>query len=285
LQNQRFALGDRVIMVQDSGGVPLCAKGVVVGLNNTSIDVLWDVPFVSGTDLGGRCSQYRGSSCAFNACLNLTQPQFVMSTRPGKTPATSPSQPQPRIGPQPAITPRSGYHGASGFRPAPQTQGQVQIMSNPHRGRGGSHIAPNVPYNAALNGRGRGRGRGGANGHIDHLRDTINQGLPNAPHARSESTASVTVTAAATTIATPDSTTVETTTSTSATETVTAPNPNPVPGANGRGGFVPRGFNGRGGYRGRGGFNPNGPQRGGPPTRGYRGRGRGGPPQPVVQSS
>jgi len=41
-------------MVQDSGAVPLCAKGVVVGLNNTSIDVLWDVPFVSGTDLGGR---------------------------------------------------------------------------------------------------------------------------------------------------------------------------------------------------------------------------------------
>lgn len=54
LQNQRFALGDRVIMVQDSGGVPLCAKGVVIGLNNTSVDIVWDVPFLSGTDLGGR---------------------------------------------------------------------------------------------------------------------------------------------------------------------------------------------------------------------------------------
>jgi len=54
LQNQEFALGDRVIMVQDSGGVPLCAKGVVIGLNNTSMDVVWDVPFLSGTDLGSR---------------------------------------------------------------------------------------------------------------------------------------------------------------------------------------------------------------------------------------
>lgn len=54
LQNQRFALGDRVIMVQDSGSVPLAAKGVVIGLNADSIDVVWDVPFISGTTLGGR---------------------------------------------------------------------------------------------------------------------------------------------------------------------------------------------------------------------------------------
>lgn len=54
LQTQRFALGDRVTMVQDSGGVPLSVKGVVVGLNAKSMDVLWDVPFLSGTTLGGR---------------------------------------------------------------------------------------------------------------------------------------------------------------------------------------------------------------------------------------
>jgi 5'-3' exoribonuclease 1 len=41
-------------MVQDTGGVPLSAKGVVVGLNNKNMDVLWDVPFMSGTSLGGR---------------------------------------------------------------------------------------------------------------------------------------------------------------------------------------------------------------------------------------
>lgn len=54
LQNQTFSLGDRVIMVQDSGGVPLAVKGVVVGVNSKSLDVVWDVPFVSGTTLGKR---------------------------------------------------------------------------------------------------------------------------------------------------------------------------------------------------------------------------------------
>jgi Xrn1 SH3-like domain len=54
LQNQIFALGDRVTMVQDSGSVPLCAKGVVIGVNDASIDVVWDVPFISGTTLGDR---------------------------------------------------------------------------------------------------------------------------------------------------------------------------------------------------------------------------------------
>ena len=54
LQNQHFALGDRVTMVQDSGGVPLSVKGVVVGLNAKSMDVVWDVAFMSGITLGNR---------------------------------------------------------------------------------------------------------------------------------------------------------------------------------------------------------------------------------------
>jgi hypothetical protein len=54
LQNQHFALGDRVTMVQDSGGVPLSVKGVVIGLNAKSMDVVWDVPFMSGSTLGDR---------------------------------------------------------------------------------------------------------------------------------------------------------------------------------------------------------------------------------------
>ena len=40
LQNQHFALGDRVTMVQDSGRVPLSVKGVVIGLNAKSMDVI-----------------------------------------------------------------------------------------------------------------------------------------------------------------------------------------------------------------------------------------------------
>jgi 5'-3' exoribonuclease 1 len=53
-QNQHFEIGDRVTMVQDSGSVPLSVKGVVVGLNAKSSDVVWDVPFMSGGTLGNR---------------------------------------------------------------------------------------------------------------------------------------------------------------------------------------------------------------------------------------
>ncbi|KAF8591177.1 hypothetical protein K439DRAFT_1328052 [Ramaria rubella] len=188
LQNQRFALGDRVIMVQDSGGVPLCAKGVVIGLNNSSMDVVWDVPFLSGTDLGGRqpsnrCSQYRGSTCAFNSCLNLTQPQFVMSNRKQQAPPSAPFQPQ--IGPHPMVRPRGGHAAASGFRPAPHSPSPMQIMTNPHRGRGGAQQPPVVSYGAAANGR-RSIPQTGdiPNGHINSLRSTINEGLPNGPPIR-----------------------------------------------------------------------------------------------------
>lgn len=41
-------------MVQDSGGVPLSVKGVVIGLNAKSMDVIWDVAFMAGTTLGDR---------------------------------------------------------------------------------------------------------------------------------------------------------------------------------------------------------------------------------------
>ncbi|KAG6889401.1 hypothetical protein C0992_005394 [Termitomyces sp. T32_za158] len=140
LQNQAFALGDRVTMVQDSGSVPLSVKGVVIGLNSKSMDVVWDVPFMSGVTLGDRCSMYRGSTVEFNTCLNLTNPQFVVSTHP-KAPPPPPNAPfKPRFGPYPAVRPTPGQPAASGFRPAPPTKrgnAPMQIISNPNRGRGG----------------------------------------------------------------------------------------------------------------------------------------------------
>ena len=54
LQHQRFALGDRVIMVKDSGSVPLSMKGVVIGVKVKVLDVVWDGLFVSGSTLGNR---------------------------------------------------------------------------------------------------------------------------------------------------------------------------------------------------------------------------------------
>ncbi|KAG8762834.1 hypothetical protein FRC11_007551 [Ceratobasidium sp. 423] len=134
LQNQKFSLGDRVVMVQNTGGVPLAAKGVVIGLLPTLLDVVWDVPFINGSTLGGRCTEYRGSSVTFNSVLNLADPQFVQSTS-NRARAPEPSSPTsrfaPRIGPHPTVPTR----GRGAFTAAPG-QPPVRIMSNPARGRG-----------------------------------------------------------------------------------------------------------------------------------------------------
>ena len=158
-------------MVKDSGSVPLSIKGVVIGINAKTLDVVWDVSFLSGSTLGNRydplqlldggnyrltsrsrCSQYRGATVEFHSCLNLSNPQLVTSTNPSK-----PQQSHPNGSP---------YSGAL-HRPPPQSvwkppanQGSdvsftihetislifltvlhspVHIMANPHRGgRGGS---------------------------------------------------------------------------------------------------------------------------------------------------
>lgn len=54
LRDQTFALGDRVIIVAETGSVPLSAKGVVVGVQAQLIDVVFDVQFMGGTSLGNR---------------------------------------------------------------------------------------------------------------------------------------------------------------------------------------------------------------------------------------
>lgn len=51
LQNQRFVIGDRVVMAKDSGSVPLSIQGVVIGINAKTLDVVWDVSFMSGSTL------------------------------------------------------------------------------------------------------------------------------------------------------------------------------------------------------------------------------------------
>ena len=168
LQNQRFDLGDRVIMVQESGGVPLAAKGVVIGLSINTIDVVWDVPFISGTTLSNRCSQYRGSSVEFNACLNLTNRQFVSTVNPPTpAPASAPtnSWSRSRFDSQPSGSGPGGHRVPSGGRGAPRGRSvirvnatpsrrclmitrtnsnngwaPVHIMTNPNRGRGGAHV-------------------------------------------------------------------------------------------------------------------------------------------------
>jgi hypothetical protein len=136
LQNQRFEVGDRIAMVKDSGSVPLSIKGVVVGINANTLDVVWDVSFMSGSTLGHRfvthpdrstgdrrltlfyrCSQYRGATVEFHSCLNLTNPQIVASTNPSKQ-----QQSHPNGGPYRGASERPHPHAHSAWRP-PINQG------------------------------------------------------------------------------------------------------------------------------------------------------------------
>lgn len=77
LGGQKFSLGDRLVVVQDSGSVPLAAMGVVVGLNTGTIDAVFDFPFLGGTNLQGRCRPHCGATVQFHQVLNVSAPQFV----------------------------------------------------------------------------------------------------------------------------------------------------------------------------------------------------------------
>jgi hypothetical protein len=142
--------------------VPLSAKGVVIGLNVKNIDVVWDVPFISGTTLNNRCSQYRGSTIDFNACLNLTNRQFMSSVNSPPPQLTANGQPRSRFGSQPPSSRGGGQRAQPGsWGPRPHARfvvqvhsdlkesdhtfssfghssGPVHIMTNPNRGRGGA---------------------------------------------------------------------------------------------------------------------------------------------------
>lgn len=92
-----------------------------------------------------RCSQYRGLAVEFNSCLNLSDPQFVTSTKPN---------PKPQLNAVPApFKSRFGSHQpgqVAGFRSVPAhvaasatspttsstspTNKSVHIMTNPNRG-------------------------------------------------------------------------------------------------------------------------------------------------------
>jgi 5'-3' exoribonuclease 1 len=129
LQGQRFTLGDRVIMVQDAsaGGVPLAMKGVVVGLGTRDIDVVWDVPFMGGETLGGRCSEYRGSTVPFTSCLNLTEQQFAVGSQSAPQ-SVGQAQPfQPQLGPRPVVAPKN-------YQPATAARNPPQILQNSRKG-------------------------------------------------------------------------------------------------------------------------------------------------------
>jgi 5'-3' exoribonuclease 1 len=173
LQAQRFELGDRVIVVADSGNVPMSARGVVIGLNTSSVDVVFDLPFLSGSRLGDRCSPYRGATLAFDAILNLTQPQFVSGPTSAATNSNAASPLERTVGES------NGRGGASAgrgrgrgrgagngvgqpFRPpnmmraapaAPRAPGGVAILQRPSAAAGAAPVRPDVAFSGVAGGK------------------------------------------------------------------------------------------------------------------------------------
>ncbi|CED84832.1 exonuclease ii [Phaffia rhodozyma] len=138
LQEQKFALGDRVVMVDvaGTGGVPLGLKGIIVSVNTATVDVVWDSGFLGGSNLGHRCSEFKGSNIPFYACLNLTTPQFVVSKNP-----------KPAVAPQvPFAVPHHMARPNSFFKPAPprSAKAPVTILGRPNKEA--ARVAPDVPY-------------------------------------------------------------------------------------------------------------------------------------------
>ena len=57
---QQLEAGDRVVNVLAGGPIPLGAKGTVVCVESSFVDVVFDRKVVSLNTLGGRCSEFRG---------------------------------------------------------------------------------------------------------------------------------------------------------------------------------------------------------------------------------
>ncbi|KAF7945275.1 hypothetical protein EAE96_010053 [Botrytis aclada] len=133
--NQKFALGDRVVYVADSGRVPIATRGTVVGISRTPrttlLDVLFDVTFMSGTTLGERCSPFRGSTVPIASVLNLTNKQLIAGSR-----AAAEKRPAPTSTP---LTANGGYGYGRGQQyresgPPPPLRGSFRGAVSGQRG-------------------------------------------------------------------------------------------------------------------------------------------------------
>lgn len=97
LPDQTFKLGDRVVFVQDSGTVPIAAKGTVVGIDRLEIEVVFDDRFMSGMDLSGRCSMHRGMTVGPQSILNLSNPQCNQKPVPSASTAAPAAPVRPKM--------------------------------------------------------------------------------------------------------------------------------------------------------------------------------------------
>ncbi|KAI9827701.1 MAG: hypothetical protein M1819_006902 [Sarea resinae] len=170
LGGQRFALGDRVVYVQDSGKVPIATRGTVVGMTRTSrttlLDIVFDFTFMSGTSLGDRCSPFRGSTVPVLSVLNITDKQLIAGTKAG-------AEHQPKTQAQPLTV--NGYGTPTG----PGGRGQYVPAATPAP-ISGSFRGALVGQQNGHRGGGHARGRGGRGG-FDGAYDGHTQQLPFRP--------------------------------------------------------------------------------------------------------
>jgi 5'-3' exoribonuclease 1 len=58
-------------------------RGTVVGINTSTLDILFDSTIMSGSTLGGRCAEGRGGVVPKSSVLNITNPTVVAYSKAG----------------------------------------------------------------------------------------------------------------------------------------------------------------------------------------------------------
>ncbi|KAK7749459.1 exonuclease II Exo2 [Cytospora paraplurivora] len=193
LSNQQFHLGDRVVYVQDIGKVPIASRGTVVGISrvgsNNILDVLFDITFMSGNTLDGRCPPFRGQTVPASSVLNMSDRQVVIGSKAAmaRTPHPSlttlvasggygaPGGRQFRDAPTPAplngswrgaINGSNGHHprGRGGHNGQAAQRGTLNIQPSNMVYRPSPHQTPQQDYRGGRGGLQNGFGRGGRGG-------------------------------------------------------------------------------------------------------------------------
>ncbi|KNE66638.1 hypothetical protein AMAG_11755 [Allomyces macrogynus ATCC 38327] len=155
LGKQIFSLGDRVLSVADRGKAPLGALGYIVGIEKEHVEVVFDVTFMAGSTLNGRCTKSRGLAMKRGLLLNLTYPQSPVWTSEVK-----PKLQAKTYSPAPAPT-KNAWTG-SGQAPAAARTHSTPAGPNGHPQQQ-QQRAPSAPPQAFSGPQPRGPGgRGGA---------------------------------------------------------------------------------------------------------------------------
>jgi 5'-3' exoribonuclease 1 len=94
---ERLDLCSRVMNILEDGEVPFGLIGTVIAVKGSAVDVLFDTPFFSGTDLGGMCPDFRGATRERRHVLLLKEERPVILEQPRQQQLQQPHQPQQQL--------------------------------------------------------------------------------------------------------------------------------------------------------------------------------------------